>query len=73
VRTRTSTLWLADLTVETIDTTGAGAAFALRLAGRDATEQAARYAHAAAALATRGVGGQSSLGSDPDVRRVVPS
>lgn len=75
VRTRYHSFWMPDITVNTIDTTGAGDAFAgalaLRLARGDRLEQATRYAHAASALATRGVGGQCALGSEEDVRRLM--
>jgi ribokinase len=58
-------LWLPNLPVESVDSTGAGDAFAAALAVAMAEEQplfdAVRFAHAASALATTRLGAQAGL------------
>jgi len=69
--------WLPHLPVEVVDATGAGDAFAGGLAlalaeGRDLAE-AARFAHAASALATTKVGAQAGLPRRDDVVALLAS
>lgn len=69
---RGGSVQLPRLPVEVVDTTGAGDAFAAALAVRLAEGappgEAARFAHAASALATTALGAQSSLPSQRQVR-----
>lgn len=64
--------WLARFPVQTVDTTGAGDAFAaalvVRLAEGAFLVEAARFANAAAALATTGLGTQAAL---PNRQQIV--
>jgi ribokinase len=70
-------LWLPHLPVDAVDATGAGDAFAAALAveillGRD-LPSAARFANAAAALATTRVGAQAGLARREEVERLLES
>ncbi len=63
--------------VECIDATGAGdcfdGAFAVRILAGDTPFAAARYANAAAALATTGFGAVAPLPRDAEVRKLLDS
>ncbi len=63
--------------VDTVDATGAGdcfdGAFAARMLAGDEPPAAARYANAAAALATTGFGAVAPLPRDADVRKLIGS
>jgi ribokinase len=70
-------LWLPHLSVNVVDATGAGDAFAAALAvclarGED-VRSAARFASAAAALATTRLGAQAGLPSHPEVIQLLAS
>ena len=66
---------IAGLAVRSVDATGAGdcfdGAFAARTLAGDDPFAAARYANAAAALATTGYGAVAPLPRDADVRRFL--
>jgi 2-dehydro-3-deoxygluconokinase len=66
---------IAGLAVRSVDATGAGdcfdGAFAARILAGDDPFAAARYANAAAALATTGYGAVAPLPRDADVRRLL--
>ncbi len=67
--------WLPRLPVRSVDATGAGDAFAaalaVALAGAQSLEQAARFANAAAALATTRLGAQAGLPQRVEVERLL--
>ncbi len=75
VSNRQRTERIAGLPVRSVDATGAGdcfdGAFAARILAGDDAFAAARYANAAAALATTGFGAVAPLPRDADVRRIL--